>query len=132
MPRKNNMRTALEQFVERVASGGCSERETEILPSVLSVYFQQFGNTKTADDSLEQDKPEPAAVHVVPIDSSFPDGDTYVTVEQIARFLGLKPGTIWNRLREGTFPEPAVRRKGYTRWRAEDIRMYRAEMLGAA
>ena len=130
--RKNNIRIALERFIERIASGGGSERETDVLPALLSIYFKQYGDSNSNSESSDTEDRKDAVTSIVQIDVTFPSDDTFVTVEQIARFLGLKPGTIWKHVRDGVFPRPEVQRKNYTRWKASDIRKYREEAQGAA
>lgn len=124
MSRKDKVRSALEEFISRVAKGEGSPEEISALPNVADTYLKHYA-AKREDEDLEASVPKaPGIVHmVVP---PFPTSG-YVSADQIATFLGCKPATIWKKLRvgESCFPKPKERQGKCTRWEASEIWEYR-------
>jgi predicted DNA-binding transcriptional regulator AlpA len=121
MAAKNEVKAALSGFILRVAKGGAaSEAEIGILPQMACVYFEHFGGGKgaPAGEGMEDARP---SVQIVQMPDRFPL-EGRVTVSQVAEFLGIKPETVWKRLRDNQLPRPVVQGPRCTRWDAEEVR----------
>jgi predicted DNA-binding transcriptional regulator AlpA len=117
---RDRVKNSVENFVERIASGGASPEEISVFPAVLSVYCE-FYRGRITDEVYEK------TTEILPLTalSSFPM-DGLVGVKQVASFLGLSENSIWQKLRtDSEFPQPSVRERRRTRWDASKIREYR-------
>jgi len=117
---KDKIKNSIENFVERITSGGASSEELAVLPNVLSVYCEFYrGNNVTENETAEK------TAEILPAASmSFP-ADGLVGVKQVAAFLGLSENTVWQKVRiEPDFPQPYLRERRRTRWEASKVREY--------
>jgi predicted DNA-binding transcriptional regulator AlpA len=119
---KDKIRNSIENFVERITSGGASAEELSVLPGVLSVYCEFYrGNQVTdAPERMAGALSEPSAQS-----SNFPL-EGLVGVKQVALFLSLSENTVWQKLRlDPEFPQPCLREARRTRWEASSVREHR-------
>ena len=113
---------SLETFISRVSNGKGTDGEVAILPQVLDFYGEHFGSAKNAE--TEED--------------NFPHGDTLVTAEMAATFLGLNathkfPNKAVLRLaNEGVIHAPVRVGDKSPRWQAQWIREYKERLLAEA
>ncbi|MDR1482115.1 MAG: hypothetical protein LBI74_05755 [Synergistaceae bacterium] len=120
---RDKVKSSIENFVERITSGGAKAEEIAVLPGVLSVYCE-FYRDKVPQDAGTAELP-PNAVVMAQVLPQFPV-DGLVGVKQVASFLGLSENTVWQKLRtEPGFPQPSVRKRRMTRWDAVKVREYR-------
>jgi predicted DNA-binding transcriptional regulator AlpA len=119
---KDKIKNSIENFVERITSGGASSEELAALPGVLSVYCEFYRGETKETEKLPEKQP---ANFTEPASLLFP-GEGLVGVKQVAFFLGLSENTVWQKLRlEPGFPQPCVRERRRTRWEASKVREYR-------
>jgi predicted DNA-binding transcriptional regulator AlpA len=119
---KDKVKNSIENFVERITSGGASAEELSALPGVLSVYceFYRRGQAADAPERAGEISPMPPAQP-----PAFPL-EGLVGVKQVASFLALSENTVWQKLRQDPdFPKPCVREPRRTRWDAPQVREYR-------
>jgi hypothetical protein len=98
---RNRVKNSVENFVERISSGGASPEEISVFTAVLSVYCE-FYRGRVTDEAYEK------TAEILPLAAlpSFPM-DGLVGVKQVASFLGLSENNIWQKLRtDSQFPQP--------------------------
>ncbi|MDR1133721.1 MAG: hypothetical protein LBL05_06125, partial [Synergistaceae bacterium] len=120
---RDKVKSSIENFVERITSGGAKAEELAVLPGVLSVYCE-FYRGKTARDADTAEPPPNVTASELALPQFPVDG--LIGVKQVASFLGLSENTVWQKLRtEPGFPQPCVRERRMTRWDAVKVREYR-------
>jgi predicted DNA-binding transcriptional regulator AlpA len=120
---RDKVKSSIENFVERITSGGAKAEELAVLPGVLSVYCEYY-----RDKAMPEAEAVQPSLMVLPSGQSLPQfpADGLVGVKQVASFLGLSENTVWQKLRtEPGFPHPSVREHRMTRWDASMVREYR-------
>jgi predicted DNA-binding transcriptional regulator AlpA len=116
------VKRSLANFITRVSNGGANnEAEIAVLPEVARAFLEYFGNREEAEAGPGAVEPERTALPRNP--GNFP-ADGMVSVAQVADFTGVKPPTVWARLKNGNFPEPVIRRKHCTRWDAAEVGVF--------
>jgi hypothetical protein len=91
---RDKIKNSLENFVERIASGGASSEEVSVFPAVLSIYCEHYRGARVAE--ANEKPPEIFPLQALP---SFPL-EGLVGVKQVAVFLGLSENSVWQKLRE--------------------------------
>ncbi len=107
----DQLKPALDGCFRRVTNGNATERDYDILQGTATLYANLYIKP------VEETKPTEVTV----LSGSFPL-EGLVTVEQVATFLGIKPNTVFQRVRKGEIPQPVKKEPRCTRWDAREIR----------
>jgi predicted DNA-binding transcriptional regulator AlpA len=124
MPAKNVVKHALEKLILRVSTGeSANDCEITVLPEIVRTYLEFFGGKENIIAS-DEDRDSASSAQIVQLSGRFPV-EGRVTVNQVAEFLGIKPGTVWKQVREQELPPPVFHKPRCTRWEAAEIRASR-------
>ena len=132
MPEKDNVKHSLQEMIQRIASGSCTDEEVRVFPDILGIYFERYSGSKKSrvEQFLEEGGQEAAQSVISNISNAYFPIDGLATGEQVAAFLGYgdlkNPASKIRRLaNEGVIPQPVRSGSRAFQYDAAAIRAYK-------